>query len=70
MIFKGDWYSFQKPSRMRSDVSLDKIDGDFDHQERLKRKKRSLLKQIKKGFIFIFSYFICFYVLMFSIKSK
>ena len=48
----GDWYSFQKPSRMKSDVSLDKIDGDFDHQERLKRKKRSLLKQIKKGSIF------------------
>ena len=45
----GDWYHFQKPPRMQSDVTLDQINIDFDRQEKLMKQKREKFKQIKEG---------------------
>ena len=40
----GDWYNFQRPSKVSSDVSLDQINLDVDHQEKLMRQRSSKLK--------------------------
>jgi len=45
----GDWYSFQKPSIMRSDKSLKEIEADFLVQERRNKAKLQRLKKIQDG---------------------
>lgn len=40
----GDWYNFQRPSKMSSNVTLDEINIDFDRQEKLLKQRKGKFK--------------------------